>query len=312
MSSKTCHFCGHEVSGLYCPVCKARVAPPAPAFGVEESAKKARTGSRAVLLLVAGIALVVVVGLAIMLKSHFALSNASSASAFTELIRSSQQFKTPVTLKASRKQLPGAGGNFAVMGRDTPAGVASPAVYVLEAQGLIAITTNTSESSTGGMSLGSGKVFQGWVAKSSYLDIQLTQRGRQEAANWEAIEEPYDSPNGGRAQSVAWWRIPVGGHEFVRMGKVGSVRKDIGKETLDVEFFWRWQPNEIGAAFDTAGSTFAALPEKARQSAASIRMSSREEHQGVAHMERYAGDWKLIGVDFTPKNNSFFTSFKPY
>ncbi|MBC7932211.1 MAG: hypothetical protein H7Z38_16760 [Rubrivivax sp.] len=311
MDSKTCHFCGHEVSGLYCPVCKARVAPPAPAFEMEESAKRAPAGSRAGLWLVAGVALVALVGVAFLLKSRAGAANGTTA--FAELIRNSQQFKTPVTLKASRQQLPRAGGNFALATRDVPAGVASPAVYVLEAQGLIAITTNTSESRIGGdTSLASGKVFQGFVTKSGYLDIQLTERGRQEAAGWEAIEEPYHSAGVGGAQPVAWWRIPVGSHEVVRLGKAGTVKKEIGKETLDVEFFWRWQPNEIGAAFDTTGAAFAALPEKARQSAASIRMSSREEHRGVAHMERYAGDWKLVTVDFTPDKHNLFNSFNPY
>jgi hypothetical protein len=124
MNSKTCHFCGQEVSGAYCSVCKARVAPPAPVFGVEESAKRKRTGSRVGLWLVAGVALVALVGVAFLLKSRAAATNDSAA--FTELIRNSEQFKTPVTLKASRKQLPS--GNYAIMGGDTPAGVASPAV----------------------------------------------------------------------------------------------------------------------------------------------------------------------------------------
>jgi hypothetical protein len=158
----------------------------------------------------------------------------------------------------------------------------------------------------------SGKEFQGFVSKRSYLDIQLTERGRQEAAQWEAIEEPYYSAGGSSTQPVAWWRIPVGGHEFIRLGKVGTAKKQIGKETLDVEFFWRWQPNEIGAAFDTTGTAFGALPEKARQSAARIRMSSREEHQGVARMERYAGDWKLVTLEFTPNKNNLSNSFNPY
>jgi hypothetical protein len=310
MNSNICHFCGHETNGQYCPVCKARVAPPAPVFEVDESVKSARAGSRVGLWLVACVAIVVLVGVAFMLKSRAAVSNDSTT--FAELIRNSRQFKTPVTLKASRKQLPSNGANVAFGGRDAVAGSASPAVYVLEAQGLIAITTNTSERSFG-PTLADGRPSPAFVTKSSYLDIQLTERGRQEAANWEAIEEPYFSPmNGSDAQSVAWWRIPVGGHEFVRLGNVGAIRKEVGKETVDVEFFWRWQPNEIGAAFDTSGAAFSALPEKARQSAASIRMNSREESQGIARMERYAGDWKLTGLDFAPNKNNFFNSFNPY
>lgn len=30
MQSKACHFCGHEVSEQYCPICRARIAPVAP------------------------------------------------------------------------------------------------------------------------------------------------------------------------------------------------------------------------------------------------------------------------------------------
>jgi hypothetical protein len=72
-------------------------------------------------------------------------------------------------------------------------------------------------------------------------------------------------------------------------------RGEGGRETRYVHFKWRWQPNEVGAAFDRSNPASGRLPKEARRSPLAARDSARE-YDGIARFDRAGDGWELAEV----------------
>lgn len=219
---------------------------------------------------------------------------------YSELIRHSPEFNSAVWVRANQREIPLRRSVFGYgeAAHYINAGIIVREVEVLESLGLLAVTKyETSEA-------GEARAF---LPRATYLAthyrINLTSLGEKEAGKWETFEEPYlKQGNEPAAQPQLWWRVPIGDREFGSVTKLGEVNKEGAWDTLDVEFSYKWRPNNIGLAFDKA-TPADAIPTNARKAAEILSWDSRKLYLAVAHMEKIGGEWKLASVTFTNEDN---------
>ena len=286
-----------ETAAAYCPRCKARVAPAPTRFSYGDRLDGGAASGRRALRWLVVFALLAAAGGALYFLRYQIWYGPNAVYALA--IRDSAQFKAPLSLTAKKSvSAPNFGGGQLV-GLAGSALPSSEPVYVLEARGLVQFgAVSTEERVVGTVNSVSMPTSLGAQAAPAQIEMKqsygsataaLTPKGRQEAATW--------------ADAGDSWLVPIGAREVYRIEKVGDVKLVGGAETREVEFSWRWTPNGVGEAFDTNGSAFASLPERARTAAEVLRWSSANAYRAVARLERIAGgQWRVAEIK---KSESF-------
>lgn len=94
------------------------------------------------------------------------------------------------------------------------------------------------------------------------------------------------------------WRAPIGARQFLQVDQIHNWRdanEQIPVNELAVDFSWRWVPNDLGDAFDTASETFRSFPDKVQESAGTwgVRMNTEGVMRSRAYFYRDNATWKL-------------------
>lgn len=279
-----------ETTAAYCPRCKARVAPAPTRFSYGDRLDGGATLGRGGLRWLVVFVLLAAAGGALYLYRYQIWYGPDAAYALA--IRDSAQFKAPLSLTVKKSvSAPSIGGQLVGL-----AGSGLPSfepVYVLEARGLVQFgAVSTEERVVGTVNSVSMPTSPGATAAKTQIEMKqnysgttaaLTPQGRKEAAAW--------------TDTGAAWLVPIGAREVYRVEKVGEAKLVGGVETREVEFSWRWKPNNVGEAFDAGGSVFASLPERARTAVEVLRWSSANAYRAVARLERHAGgQWRVAEI----------------
>lgn len=219
-------------------------------------------------------------------------------------IRNFEKFKEPVSVRVNRKEItPPPTLSSYVRPEDKKAGSAVAAADVLEALGLIAFSVETSVRAVSGTFTPPGFKENFRDVKSKTLKIELTEKGRQEAANWKEADEPLSpftsmDPLQGK-QVLPWWIVPIGDREIVRIESVTPAPAESDLETVSINFRWRWRPNKLGESFDLSNGVYMTLPTKAQQAVTSLNMSSQSENFGIAKLHKKYGNWECVEISFS-------------
>lgn len=215
---------------------------------------------------------------------------------YVDAIKQSPEFKSPVWVRANQQEIPvrRAISGYGEIPRYLNGGIIVREVEVLQSLGLLDVAQyETTEAGP------SRWLFSQDTYHAKHYRINLTSLGEQEAGNWETVHEPFlDGSNSTRDEPLAWWHVPIGDREFGAVTKVGEVHNEGQGDTVDVEFSYKWRPNNIGLAFDkaTAADT---IPTTARKAAELLSWDSRKTYLAVAQMERIGSQWKVAGVTFS-------------
>jgi hypothetical protein len=287
-----CGFCGLETEAAYCPRCKARVTQPAATFDARGSSSPGggRAGGRALRWLVV---LAVLAGAGFAAYSYRQHIWYGHGAEYALAIGEAEQFNEPLTVKAKKRIRLGQGTGGAVFkGPDR-----ANAVFVLKERGLVEFgKVKTEERVVGTYTMPPPPTFSdsgGPAPESVEVKQQLntttaalTPSGEQVAGDWK------DADDGA-------WLVPIGSREVYRVEKVGEVESAAGVETCDVEFSWRWRPNNVGEAFDTDGKFFASQQdEDVRMAIEKFNWGTAKIYRAVAHFERRAGGkWNVVGIE---------------
>ena len=101
------------------------------------------------------------------------------------------------------------------------------------------------------------------------------------------------------------WRLAVGTREFVDIDQVHNWKDaniEMPVNELAVDFSWRWQPNDLGDAFDTRSSTFESMPDSVQEAAriSGVRMNTSERMHSRAFFHRgNDGKWALRIIEWS-------------
>lgn len=218
---------------------------------------------------------------------------------YVDAIKQSPEFKSPVWVRANQQEITvkHAISGYGEVPRYLNSGIIVREVEVLQSLGLLDVAQyETTEAGP------SRWLFSQDTYHAKHYRINLTSLGAQEAASWETVHEPFlDGPSSTR-EPVAWWHVPIGDREFGAVTKVGEIHNEGQGDTVDVEFSYKWRPNNIGLAFDKATAADA-IPTSARKAAELLTWDSRKPYLAVAHMERIGNQWKVAGVTFSSEES---------
>ena len=323
MHSVRCPRCGFLsfADAEICKRCRAPLAPgedsaPADGFAHEEASagtmytptydytdalETDATGrfSRKRVVLIAS-ALACVVFVALVVKGVVPVPFGSPD--YAKVIRESKQFREPLTIRVNRRPFtpdgPAAiGTNFPGGAPKSAQGVATGAAYVLEGLGLLRIGTSTYESKPFSTELDGREVTLGKPLKFDYVSsISFTDKGAAESSDWAEIEEPQTPALGG--EKIPWWRVPLGGREFVKVVSTRSASWEDGGDGVEVVFAWRWKPNRVGEAFRKDSAVQQTLTGKARHIAEALGAQAHAEFDATARLVRDGAGWKVTKIDF--------------
>lgn len=219
---------------------------------------------------------------------------------YVDAIKQSPEFKSPVWVRANQQEIPVRReiSGYGQIPRYLNAGLIVREVEVLQSLGLLDVAQyETTEAGP------SRWLFSQETYHAKHYRINLTSLGEQEAGSWETVHEPFlDGSNLPFNQPIAWWHVPIGDREFGAVTKVGEVHNEGQGDTVDVEFSYKWRPNNIGLAFDRATAADA-IPTSARQAAELLSWDSRKTYLAVAHMEKIGNQWKVAGVTFSSEES---------
>jgi hypothetical protein len=280
-----CKRCGHGLQSLISQRSSQRPQ-------VAESSRQSRKtlAMIAILVVVGGaVALVFVRG---KLRNYF-----DKTPAYIAAIGGSSRFREPITVRVNQNEVHSLFEMVRPFEGRQP-GIAVKAASVLEALGLLTMSTETTVSTT---QIGESipQVYEGAVVghtqpqfletRSARLVIALTEEGRKEALNWTETSEAYLSINGRPVESTKtlWWRIPIGERELTGIDSV----RELDANTVAITFRWRWKPNKIGESFDSGGDAVSRLPERARSAVAALAWNSQTEYSGDATLHRSDNSW---------------------
>lgn len=227
---------------------------------------------------------------------------------YISAISSFEKFREPVTVRVNRVELPNQGNSFFAPTEKKPASLVK-AAEVLEAAGLLQTSVETTVRTVKvGRTIGSfyHDPFTGVTSiepsedilrdvKTDTVIITLTEKGRQEAANWKEVDEPYENRG---SETLPWWRIPIGEREILRVESVTPGPNESGNETEMVSFRWRWRPNNLGASFDLSNLAFNALPPNAQAAVKELGHNSQTEAFGQATLRKQYGRWECVDIIF--------------
>ena len=155
---------------------------------------------------------------------------------------------------------------------------------VFEALGFLKVSKTTSVSTW------QVPVYGSVEGKDEYVNILLTEKGREESVNWTTTEEPYPRAS----EKALWWHVPIGSREITRIEAVTETVPNM----VDVAVHWRWHPNEIGEGFDCGGSVVRALSIEARDAAQELGWNSQTEYVANARLRRVGGEWTVEYIHF--------------
>lgn len=123
-----------------------------------------------------------------------------------------------------------------------------------------------------------------WYFNERYI---VTDKGRK---MWEDLKLPVNETAG-----------PIAEKEFI---EVTGITKQ-SDNTMQVDYKWRWKPNEIGRSLDSSSAEFKALPEKIKSDllAPAALYTSRDrtvswtgEQQAKAKFQKYDDGWRLVSA----------------
>lgn len=220
---------------------------------------------------------------------------------YAKVISESKAFREPLTIRVARRPFT---PDVATSGTSLPGGppksaqgVASGAAYVLEGLGLLRIGTSSYESKPLTTEFNGREVSWGKALKSEYVSsISLTDKGAAESSDWAEVEEPQIPAFGG--ENIPWWRVPLGGREFVKIVSTRTASWEDGGDGVEVVFAWRWKPNRIGEAFRKDSAVQQTLTGKARQIAEALGSQAHAEFEATARLVRDGAGWKVKAIEF--------------
>lgn len=293
MTRTRCGFCGMETEAAYCPRCRARVAPQPTRASYGDARRGGggvESGGRALRKLVVLALLAAIAGAVYSFRDRIWYGPGAE---YAVAIRDSAQFKAPLALTVRKSVAAPQLGGVQLVGAAGSLLPSSEPVYVLEARGLVQFgAVSTEERVVGAVTSYSLPTSPGAASEPRQIEQKqrydgvtatLTPKGREAAAAWTDVGDT--------------WLVPIGAREVYRVEKVGEATTNAGVETREVEFSWRWSPNAVGEAFDTGGSAFASLNERARSVAELLRWSSANAYRAVARLERRAGgSWRVAEI----------------
>lgn len=279
-----------ETSAPYCPRCRARVAPEPTRASYERrrggGGGGGASGGHAMRRLVVLALVAAACGAAYHYRYRVWFGRDA---AYAVAIRDAEQFKAPLSLTIKKSVSVPQFGGVALAGAGGSLMPSSEPIYVLEAGGFVQLgVVSTGERTVDTISSyapASSSPTQVEVKQSySSATASLTALGQKEAAAW---------TDAGDA-----WRVPIGTRQVYEVEKVGEpATTAAGVETREVEFSWRWVPNDVGKAFDTNGSAFGPMNARARSVAELLGWSTSNLYRAVARLERRAGgDWRVAEI----------------
>lgn len=95
--------------------------------------------------------------------------------------------------------------------------------------------------------------------------------------------------------------VPIAEKEFI---EVTGITKQ-NDNTVQVDYKWRWKPNEIGRSLDSSSAEFKSLPEKIKSdllappslyTSRDRRISWTGEQQAKAKFQKYDDGWRLVSA----------------
>jgi hypothetical protein len=100
------------------------------------------------------------------------------------------------------------------------------------------------------------------------------------------------------------WRVPIGTRQFIDVQKIHNWRdanENIPVNELEVEFTWRWVPNDFGSAFDTQNESFVNYPDTVQRAAESwgVRMNTESAMLSRAFFRREGNQWRLGTIQWS-------------
>lgn len=121
-----------------------------------------------------------------------------------------------------------------------------------------------------------------WFFNERYV---VTDKGRK---MWEGLKLPVNET-----------AVPIAEKEFI---EVTGITKQ-NDNTVQVDYKWRWKPNEIGRSLDSSSEDFKALPEKIKSdllappalyTSRDRTMSWTGEQQAKAKFQKYDDGWRVV------------------
>jgi len=206
---------------------------------------------------------------------------------YLEAINRSGKFETPVTLRVNQKPIPimsiSTSGAF---GKTTRTVLVMKTAKVLEALGFLTVRKTTSSSTTD-----LGDNFGAIETTAEHIEISLTEKGQEESANWQTMEERYP---GAEEQTTWWWNVPIGSREIT---KIEATNETMLPSMVEVAIHWRWHPNKLGEGFDCSGSIVGSLPKDLQDFARSLDWNTQREYTALARLRRVGDVWQVEWID---------------
>lgn len=188
-------------------------------------------------------------------------------------IRSSTLFAKPVTVEASST-----GGFFDIL---------NPEAIVLRGAGLLTIDNEpVSKPASAQPSLAEpnsvlipmmrqtnqSRILNRPTLRLIPIDIAATR-------DWQTFED--------REHHRSGWTVPVGTRELIELMSI----EEAGTDTVQIQFTWKWKPNEVGRHFDINETVRQSDPHRRRKS--NPRLSSEFPFKGTAELSRTGNGWEV-------------------
>ena len=225
------------------------------------------------------------------------------------IIRESDAFKRPKYVRLPR-QITFQSGYATYYGNEKPLSVnqlaeVDPVVAILKLQRMIRV-----EESIYGAGRGVPHLFvvtptdldPAWLLP----DVEADRRDPQSIEDYRA-ERSYErrTYRMSEIKRDRAWKLAVGNREFVEIDLIHNWKDaniEIPVNELAVDFSWRWQPNELGDAFDSRSSTFESMPDSVQAAARinGVRMNTSDRMHGRAFLQRgKEGKWTLRVIEWS-------------
>ena len=225
------------------------------------------------------------------------------------IIKESVAFKRPKLVRLPR-QITFQRGYYSAYGADKPLSInqlaqVDPVVAILKLQRMISV-----EESIFGAGGGVPHLFL--ITPSGIEASALLPDAEDDARDQQAIEdrrvERYVTRRTYAMSEIKrdrGWRLALGEREFVEIDEVHNWKDaniQLPVNELAVDFSWRWQPNELGDAFDARSTTFESIPDSVQEAARSlgVRINTSERMHSRAFLRRGSdGQWTLRVIEWS-------------
>lgn len=225
------------------------------------------------------------------------------------IIRESTAFKRPKLVRLPR-QITFQRGYYSSYGADKPLSISQlayvdPVVAILKLQRMISV-----EESIFGAGGGVPHLFL--ITPNGIEPNALLPDVEDDARDPQAIEdrrvERYVTRGTYLMSQIKrdrGWRLALGEREFVEVDQIHNWKDaniQLPVNELAIDFSWRWQPNELGDAFDARSTTFESMPDSVQEAARSfgVRMNTSERMHSRAFLRRGSdGKWTLRVIEWS-------------